>query len=139
MKIMSFSERLKEERKRIKVTQKNLAADLQITEQAQNAYEKGKLPQFAEYLEKLAERGFDVGYLVSGVHSGVDPISAEDRRLLDLFRNATPAMQQAALVLLATGSGMGGTNINISGSGANAVAVNGGTATVEAPKRKKKA
>ena len=141
VKIMSFSERLKEERKRLKVTQKNLAADLQITEQAQNAYEKGKLPQFAEYLEKLAERGFDVGYLVSGVHSGVDPISPDDRRLLDLFRNATPAMQQAALVLLATGSGMGGTNINISGSGVSNVATGGGTVIVDGakPTRRKKA
>ena len=136
---MTFSERLKEERKRLKMTQPVFAELCGVTKKSQVAYEGGELPIFAGYLEKAAAAGVDVGYLLTGERSGVDPVSAEDRRLLYLFRNATPAMRQAALVLLATGTGMGGTNINISGNGANAVAVNGGTATVEPPKRKKKA
>lgn len=136
---MLFGERLKEERKRLKLSQTELAELAQVTKQSVFAYEKGNRKPDAAFLEAAANAGMDMSYLFTGEHSGVDPVSAEDRRLLDLFRNATPAMQQAALVLLATGSGMGGTNINISGNGANAVAVNGGTATVEAPKRKKKA
>lgn len=136
---MLFGERLKEERKRLKLSQTELAELAQVTKQSVFAYEKGNRKPDAAFLEAAANAGMDMSYLFTGERSGVDPVSAEDRRLLDLFRHATPAMRQAALVLLATGTGMGGTNINISGNGANAVAVNGGTATVEAPKRKKKA
>ena len=87
-KIMSFSVRLKEERKRLKITQKELAARLEITEQAQVAYEKNRLPQFANYLEKLADFGFDVGYIVTGQHGGVQ-LSADEAEVLALLPSTT--------------------------------------------------
>ena len=136
---MSFGKRLKEERKRLKLTQPELAEIAGTTKSTQLLYEKDTMRANSDYLTAIAAAGVDVGYLLTGERSGVDPVSAEDRRLLALFHAAPESMRQAALVLLATGTGMGGTNISISGSGANAVAVNGGTATVEAPKRKKKA
>lgn len=137
---MLFGERLKEERKRLKLSQTELAELAQVTKQSVFAYEKGNRKPDAAFLEAAANAGMDMSYLFTGERSGVDPVSAEDRRLLDLFRNATPAMRQAALVLLATGTGMGGTNINISGSGVSNVATGGGTVIVDGakPTRRKK-
>lgn len=100
---MSFSVRLKEERKRLKITQKELAARLEITEQAQVAYEKNRLPQFANYLEKLADFGFDVGYIVTGQHGGVQ-LSADEAEVLALLRKAAPAVRETALMVLRTGT-----------------------------------
>lgn len=131
---MLFGERLKEERKRLKLSQTELAELAQVTKQSVFAYEKGNRKPDAAFLEAAANAGMDMSYLFTGERSGVDPVSAEDRRLLDLFRNATPAMRQAALVLLATGTGMGGTNINISGSGVSNVATGGGTVIVDGAK-----
>ena len=67
---MSFSARLKEERKRLKITQKKLAEAVGITEQAQVSYEKGRQPQFSGYLEALAREGLDVAYILTGERGG---------------------------------------------------------------------
>ena len=88
---MSFSVRLKEERKRLKITQKQLAARLEITE------------QFANYLEQLANFGFDVGYIITGQHGGVQ-LSADEAEVLALLRKAAPAVRETALMVLRTGT-----------------------------------
>lgn len=99
---MSFSTRLKEERKRLKLTQKQLAAIAGITEQAQVSYEKEKQPQFVAYMEQLAALGADVGYIVSGQRGPV-PLTPEETALLTLYRAAPPALRKAALAALASG------------------------------------
>lgn len=100
---MSFSERLKLERKRLKMTQKQLAAKLDVTEQAQVAYEKGKFPNFVNYLTGLSKLGFDVGYVLTGQHGGVQ-LSEEEAEILALLRNVQPAVRQTALMVLKTGT-----------------------------------
>lgn len=96
---MSFSTRLKEERKRLKLTQKQLAAIAGITEQAQVSYEKEKQPQFVAYMEQLAALGADVGYIVSGQRGPV-PLTPEETALLALYRAAPPALRKAAMTVL---------------------------------------
>lgn len=99
---MSFSARLREERKRLKYTQKQLAAKMEVTEQVQVAYEKDRLPQFADYLEKLAASGFDVPYVITGEHGGVH-LTDEESELLALIRQANPAVRKTALEVLRSG------------------------------------
>ena len=88
---MSFSARLKEERKRLKITQKKLAEAVGITEQAQVSYEKGRQPQFSGYLEALAREGLDVAYILTGERGGA-VLSPEERELLRLYRSAIAAL-----------------------------------------------
>lgn len=99
---MSFSNRLKEERKSLKLTQKQLAAKLGVTEQAQVSYEKDKLPKFAKYLEMLAQLGADVAYVVTGERGGVQ-LTPEEAEFLALFRGATPAVRSTASDVLRSG------------------------------------
>ena len=68
---MTFAERLKEERKRLKMTQPIFAERCGVTKKSQVAYEGEDLPLFADYLEKAAKLGADVGYIVSGQRGGV--------------------------------------------------------------------
>lgn len=63
---MSFSRRLVEERKRLKFKQKEISERLGIHINSQLDYEKERLPSFAVYLERLADLGFDIGYIVTG-------------------------------------------------------------------------
>lgn len=99
---MSFSDRLKLERKRLKITQKQLAAKLEVTEQAQVAYEKGRVPNFVNYLEGLSSLGFDTTFLLTGQHAGV-VLSEEEQEIFSLLRTATPAVRQTVLTVLKTG------------------------------------
>ena len=122
----TFSGRLKEERKRVKLTQTELALNAGITKSAQVDYEKERLPAFATYLEKVAEAGLDVGYIVTGQRGPV-PLTPEETALLELYRAAGPALRAAALAVLGTGSAGG---VQISGSGNNVVAAGGSTVRI---------
>ena len=99
---MSFSARLKEERKRLKITQKKLAEAVGITEQAQVSYEKGRQPQFSGYLEALAREGLDVAYILTGERGGA-VLSPEERELLRLYRSASLRGKAAAIAALTAG------------------------------------
>lgn len=99
---MSFSARLKEERKRLKLTQKQLAAMLDITEQAQVAYEKDRLPQFAGYLEALVRLGIDVAYVITG-ERGETQLASEELELITAYRQAAPDVQKTVRDVLRTG------------------------------------
>ena len=99
---MSFSRRLREERKRLRLTQKQIASMLGITEQAQIAYEKDRLPQFAEYLEGIARAGADVSYVITGERGGVQ-LTEQEADILALMRQAPPAVRETALNVLRSG------------------------------------
>ena len=99
---MTFSARLKEERKRLKLTQPIFAERCGVTKKSQVAYEGNDLPLFADYMEKAAALGADVGYIVSGQRGPV-PLTPEETALLTLYRAAPPALRKAALAALASG------------------------------------
>ena len=93
---MTFSERLKEERKRLKLNQTEFAAAAGVTKQSVFAYEKGLRKPDSDFLEKAAALGADVGYIVSGQRGPV-PLTSEEQTLLSLYREAAPAVRKAAL------------------------------------------
>jgi transcriptional regulator with XRE-family HTH domain len=104
---MTFSRRLKEERKRLKYNQVNLSESTGIARKSQVSYENDALPPFAGYLEKLSDLGFDVQYLLTGVRSGT-ALAPEEKYLLALYREAPPALKKAAVAALASGGYSGG-------------------------------
>ena len=96
---MTFPERLKEERKRLKLNQTQFAAAAGVTKQSVFAYEKGLRKPDSDFLEKAAALGADVGYIVSGQRGPV-PLTPEETALLALYRAAPPALRKAAMTVL---------------------------------------
>jgi transcriptional regulator with XRE-family HTH domain len=66
---MSFGQRLREERKRLRLKQDEMAAAGEVTVQSQRMYEADKRPPSAKYLELLADVGVDTQYLFTGHRS----------------------------------------------------------------------
>lgn len=99
---MSFAARLREERKKLGLIQADLAEKTGITKKAQGAYEKDRLPQFAEYLEALARTGIDVAYVLTGERGGVQ-LTKQEADMLALMRQAPPAVRETALNVLRSG------------------------------------
>ncbi|WP_302979612.1 helix-turn-helix domain-containing protein [Bilophila wadsworthia] len=113
---MSFGARLKSERKRLKMTQPQLAEFAGTTRQSQLRYEKDEQKPGAEYLEKIATVGIDVQYLLTGIRSEM-ALTPEMRTLIQFYMDATPAIRKAALaVLVSGGSGSGGQNVMVNGN-----------------------
>lgn len=67
----SFSERLKEERSRLGLSQTEFAQIGGVQRRAQVNYEAGERAPDSVYLEKISALGVDVGYLVTGNRSNV--------------------------------------------------------------------
>ena len=113
-KIVNFSQRLVEERKRLKLLQKNFSELAGVHKKSQVDYEKGRFPAFA-YLERIAEMGVDVQYVLTGRRSAEPVLTPDERLLLEAWKRATPALQQAALAALV--GGMGGVQIGRDNNG----------------------
>lgn len=109
--------RLKEERKRLKLTQPELSKIGGVTKKSQVVYESGKgAYPTAEYLEKIAAAGVDVQYLLTGIRSEM-ALTPEIRTLIQFYMDATPAIRKAALaVLVSGGTGSGGQNVMVNGN-----------------------
>ena len=101
---MGFSERLKEERKRLKIKQKELAARLGVHINSQLDYEKGRVPAFVTYLEQIAEIGVDVQYVLTGRRSAEPVLTPEEKDVLASWRRAAPAVRAAAHAALLAGA-----------------------------------
>ncbi|MCC8628566.1 helix-turn-helix domain-containing protein [Xanthomonas perforans] len=94
---MTVGKRLKDERKRLGLTQDEMAVQLGLTRYAQLNFEKDiNLPGGA-YLLAAVDRGVDVMYVLTGHRAQLDPA---DLRLLSAFRNASPEARTAALAAL---------------------------------------
>lgn len=114
-KIVNFSQRLVEERKRLKLLQKNFSELAGVHKKSQVDYEKGRFPAFVAYLERIAEMGVDVQYVLTGRRSAEPVLTPDERLLLEAWKRATPALQQAALAALV--GGMGGVQIGRDNNG----------------------
>lgn len=93
---------LKNERKRLKFTQKTLAEQLNVSDMTIKRYETGT-PIPSDKLAVLASLGFDVSYLLTGVRS-VQGLSAEEQLILDKYRSASAEVKNQMLLLLLGGS-----------------------------------
>lgn len=100
---MTFGARLKEERKRQKFTQTQLAQLAGTTKSTQLLYEKDSMRANSDYLAAIAQAGLDVAYILTGQHGGVQ-LSADETEALALLRKATPAVRETALMVLRTGT-----------------------------------
>jgi len=99
---MSVGKRLKEERKRLGLTQEEIAVQLDVSRYAQLNFEKDiNLPGGA-YLLAAIGRGVDVMYVLTGQRAQLDPPEAA---LMAAFRAASSDQRSAALSALGVGSG----------------------------------
>ena len=123
---MEFFERLKEERKRLKMNQTQFAELAGTTKNSQLNYEKGNVCPSATYLAAIAAVGVDVQYVLTGQRSAEPVLTPKERLLLAAWKAASPELQTAVLAVLATGqSGVGG--VNVGGDNNGLIAMNGGT------------
>lgn len=94
---VQLGERLREERKRLGLTQEQVATAGGVRKQAQLKYEKGETTPDAEYLAAAALIGIDVLYVLTGTAA---PLQAEEGELLAAYRRCSPELRAAALRML---------------------------------------
>lgn len=75
-----FPSRLREERKRLGLSQDELATMGGVKLNAQSNYENGKRAPDADYLARMAAQGVDVGFLFTGerTRAGIAPVASGD-------------------------------------------------------------
>ena len=100
---MEFFERLREERKRLKLNQTQLAALAGTTKNSQLNYEKGNVCPNAEYLVAIAAAGVDVQYVLTGQRSSEPVLTPEEKELVTAWRQAGDPGRAAALAALRAG------------------------------------
>lgn len=83
---MSLGSRIKEERKRLGLTQVTFAELVGVQPTTQINYEKDNRIPDAAYLEKAGKAGCDILYLVAGRRSQQTSISGEEQTLIDNYR-----------------------------------------------------
>lgn len=99
---MSFGVRLKEERKRLKLTQSQLAEKAGTTKSTQLLYEKESMRANSDYLAAIAQAGVDVAYVITGERGGVQ-LTEQEADMLALMRQAPPAVRETAINVLRSG------------------------------------
>ena len=90
--------RIKEERKRLKLTQAEAGALAGVTRESWSRYESGALAPGLEVMKAFAIAGADVHYILTGRYS---EIATEDERyFLARFRASSPGLRDAAVRVL---------------------------------------
>lgn len=95
----TFGTRLKTERKRLQLTQVELAALGGLQKNAQIDYEKGESSPNADYLMKVAQAGVDIGFLFYNTRSGLGA-SQQVTELLTVLSELPPAQQAMSFAML---------------------------------------
>lgn len=92
--------RLREERERLGLLQKDVAGLVGMTPRAQLMYEAGDRHPDSNYLAKLAQNGFDVLYILTGQRTPQPSLTAEEASLLDNYHHASEQGKAAARAVL---------------------------------------
>ena len=106
----SISDRLREQRDAIGLSQQALADACGISLRSQQNYEKGLRSPDADYLAALHAQEVDVLYILTGQHNPATPtLDAAERVLLDSYRRCKPdgranLIQTAALLSAGLGA-----------------------------------
>ena len=87
--LLNLNERLVEERKRLKLNQKDFSALAGVSKTTQFNYEKGDRVPDALYLQAIAQSGVDILYLVTGSRSLNFDLSSQETALVDNYRAST--------------------------------------------------
>lgn len=93
-----FSERIKQERIRLGLTQQEIAEKCGVSREMWGRYERGLASPNCELLFSLLLLGIDVQYIISGLNH--QAISEKERLLLILFKQSNEEVQDAILTLL---------------------------------------
>lgn len=94
---MSVGLRLKEERKRLGLTQEAMGVACGVTKRTQIFYEMDSVGASAAYLTAAYELGVDVVYLLTGTR---ERLAEADADLLDAWRSASPSARAAVMAAL---------------------------------------
>jgi transcriptional regulator with XRE-family HTH domain len=96
MNTLLIAERLREERKRLGLTQERFGAEGGVGKLAQLNYEKGERSPDAAYLSAIALVGVDVSYVLTGERCGA-AMTPDESALLAAYRALDARGKQAAL------------------------------------------
>lgn len=91
-----FSERLREERKKLGLNQAEFAVLGKVTVDSQGNYERGLRRPDSDYLEAIALEGVDVAYLLTGVRTTTVVWRSADNSEAKIAQHLTP--EEAALL-----------------------------------------
>ncbi|MFN3944616.1 MAG: helix-turn-helix domain-containing protein [Allosphingosinicella sp.] len=101
-KTPEFATRLREERNRTGLNQKEFGGLAGATLDSQSRYETGKNQPNAEYLAALARAGVDVMYVLTGERGRSDSLGADESRLLTAYWKLTSEMRAVLLTMAET-------------------------------------
>lgn len=93
-----FGSRLKEERKRLGLTQTEFGKLGNASLNSQTAYERGKIPPTVGYLLKLARHDIDIGYVLTGHSGGI--VDGETGRLISALGQLSARERGAVFALI---------------------------------------
>lgn len=95
---------LKEERKRLRLNQAEIAGKCGVSREIWGRYERGSAVPGGEVLKALADLGADVQYILTGVNRAAPhDLTADELELLELFRTASLARKMEAVRVLSGG------------------------------------
>jgi transcriptional regulator with XRE-family HTH domain len=115
--MVSIGDRIREERKKLQLSQSDFAKLAGCSRNAQAVYERNESLPGAAYLLSLSGMGIDVLYVLTGATTpNIGDISNDEIELIKLFRGAPLAVKAAALAALTAGS-----------SATNSISVSGGS------------
>lgn len=102
---MSISDRLREERERLGLSQAAMAEVANVSVRSQSGWETGRNTPSTEAYQEWVKIGIDINYIITGVRVGAMPASlpADEEVLLNAYRNAPEAVRNSALVVLLSG------------------------------------
>jgi transcriptional regulator with XRE-family HTH domain len=94
--------RLREEREKLGISQEELGAIGGVSRNAQGRYESDDRAPDWVYLERLAQHGVDVLYVITGqrVQAAAAVLTGEEATLIENYRHAAAEGRQAAATVL---------------------------------------
>ena len=98
-----FGQRLKEERKRVGITQPQLAEFVGAAKRTVIDWEKDKSSPTAVQLMAMIDKGLDTNYLLTGQRNQSEKMATDEAFLLDSFRKLSEQKKKMALQFLIGG------------------------------------
>lgn len=88
-----FGERLKSERIRLGLSQREMGLFGEVTQNTQRAYESGKRTPDIQYLENLERNNIDIMYALSGRREQENCLREDENELVWLYRTLPEALK----------------------------------------------